>query len=255
MRVSEHKISKVCKEIESKKYLTITNTPNGYAKLCCYTVKLLQKNNIMTSYENICVAMWIMFPSAEHLHLSGFEDMPDTDYMEKLIKLRSTPKAGNYLIGGNYMGRTSEYGLPWRLTKKGERFAKEAEVIIQSSVKDHVEPQMISVEINPNRRGTINYDTEINPILNSNLYKRFFEELHSEGNADISSNNVISEQEICSTFNIYYPTHDLKQKVQSKKKVLRDLLSMMNADGVSTDKATALKMFLTWLDNREINYE
>jgi hypothetical protein len=256
LRVSEHKISKVCKEIDKNKYLPIINASYGYAKLCCYTVKALQNHNITTSYENICVGLWLMFPSAERLHLSGFEDMPDTDFMEKLIKLRSKPGSGNYLTGGNYKGRTSEFGLPWRLTKKGETYAKQADDIIKGSRKENDIAISNNAAKRDTRRGTINYDTQINPILSSNLYKKFQEELDLTGSLDRESSDVvISEQEICSAFGIYYPTYNLKQKVESKKKALKNLLSMMVTDGIISENASAIRLFLKWLDKRKIGYE
>lgn len=257
MKVSEHKISKICKEIDQKKYLPIIiHGSYGYAKLCCYTIKILQKHNITTSYENICVGLWIMFPKAERLHLSGFEDMPDTDFMEKIIKLRSKPDSGNYLIGGNYRGRTSEFGLPWRLNKRGETFAMEANDIIMGRRKENESLQSKQIKKHDTRRGTINYDTQINPILNSTLFKKFQEELETVGSVGrILSEETISEQEICSTFGIYYPTYNLKQKVESKKRSLKNLLSMMGSDGVISENASALRMFLRWLDSRKIRYE
>jgi hypothetical protein len=235
--------------------MPIANSPSGYAKLCCYTVKILQENNVTTSYENICVGMWLMFPKAERLQLSGFEDMPDTDFMEKLIKLRSTSKAGNYLIGGNYKGRTSEYGLPWRLTQRGKSFAREVEEALAGKVSSHINKQTL-YEQHAGRRGTINYDTQINPVLSSNLYKKFEEGLILVGDeTQVLPGYAISAAEICSALRIYYPSENLKQKVEQKKKALKDLLSMMESDGISTDKATAVMKFLTWLDRREVLYE
>ena len=234
----------------------ITHGSYGYAKLCCYTVKILQEHRITTSYENICVGLWIMFPKAERWHLSGFEDMPDTDFMEKIIKLRSKPDSGNYLIGGNYRGRTSEFGLPWRLNKRGESFAKEANDIIMGKTKDYETIQSKQVIKQVTRRGTINYDTQLNPILNSTLFNKFQEGVHSGENVEsMSSNEAISEQEICSTFGIYYPTYNLKQKVDAKKKSLKNLLSMMSSDGVFSENASVLRKFLKWLDGRKIKYE
>ena len=97
MEMKEHAIYKICKEYDSEKYLAIASQSSGYAKLCCYAVKKLNENEIVSSYENICVALWLMFPKYEKFHLKGFDDMPDTDYMEKIIKL-PTLKSGTEIM-------------------------------------------------------------------------------------------------------------------------------------------------------------
>ena len=123
MKIKDHEISKVCTELDSTRYIALSEMKYGYGKLCCYTVKLLGDNEITTSYENICVAMWLLFPKAKNFHLAGFDDMPDTDYMEKLVKLRSTLNDQGYLIGGNTKAKTHR---PWKLTLKGSKLAEEA---------------------------------------------------------------------------------------------------------------------------------
>jgi len=126
IEMKEHAINKTCKEHDPEKYLAIASQSLGYAKLCCYAVKKLNENEIVTSYENICVALWRMFPKCENFHLTGFEDMPDTDYMEKLIKLRSTPNDQGYLTGGNVGTHAKKFRKPWQLTRKGQLYANEA---------------------------------------------------------------------------------------------------------------------------------
>ena len=211
----------------------------------------------MTSYENICVALWIMFPKADRLHLSGFENMPDTDFMEKLIKLRSMSKDGNYLIGGNYRGRTSEYGLPWKLTSKGQAYANEVEQALKGiGVRNYILDEKKKEIKQANRRGTINYDTQIDPILNSNLFKKFHEKLLSVKNPnEVLPEYTVSAPEICSAFHIYYPSYNLKQKVEEKKKSLRSWLAMVRSDRMNTEKAVALREFLMWLSKRDIDYD
>ena len=125
MEMKEHAIYKTCKEHDPEKYVAIASQSSGYAKLCCYAVKKLNENEIVTSYENICVALWLMFPKYEKFHLKGFDDMPDTDYMEKIIKLRSTPTQQDYLTGGN-VGFDKNIQNPWQLTRKGQVYAEEA---------------------------------------------------------------------------------------------------------------------------------
>ena len=133
IEMKEHVINKTCKEHDPEKYLAIASQSLGYAKLCCYAVKKLNENEIVTSYENICVALWRMFPKCEKFHLAGFEDMPDTDYMEKLIKLRGTPKNQGYLDGGHIGTHNESLRHPWKLTRKGQLYAQEAENIFSGT--------------------------------------------------------------------------------------------------------------------------
>ena len=73
-----------------------------------------------------------MFPKFEKFHLKGFDDMPDTDYMEKVIKLRSTPKEQDYLTGGNVGTKNKNLRSPWMLTRKGQLYANEAESVVEN---------------------------------------------------------------------------------------------------------------------------
>ena len=75
MKLSEHKISKVLKEQDTKKASAAAGETSGHTKLACYAVKILNENNIVASYENICAAMWTMFPKIDRFHLYGFDDI------------------------------------------------------------------------------------------------------------------------------------------------------------------------------------
>ena len=134
MKISDHELSKVCKKVDVKKYGGLLSDGKGYQKLCCYAVKLLDDNSIITSYENICVALWKMFPEADRFHLYGFDDMPDTDFMEKLVKLRGV-HTHEVIMGGNVHGQTTKYGFPYHLTTKGLDWAEETEEILTGTAK------------------------------------------------------------------------------------------------------------------------
>jgi hypothetical protein len=166
MKINDHEISKVCTELESEKYLGLASQSAGYAKLCCYAVKKLNENQIVTTYENICVALWLMFPKFEKFHLKGFDDMPDTDYMEKVIKLRSTPKEQDYLTGGNVGTRNKTLRSPWMLTRKGQLYANEAESVFSGRI---AAPEQKITHDEPN--DTIN--NTFRKIWDSTLFEQF----------------------------------------------------------------------------------
>ena len=242
MKIADHEISKVCTEQDQVKYLRIATEPIGYAKLCCYAIKKLRDKEITTGYENICVALWKMFPKAPRFQLSGFEDFPDTDFMEKLIKLRSTPKNQGYLIGGNFQGKTSQFGSPWNLTRKGQAYAKEVEEIfigiVEAPSKKNSKPKSEMT------LGTINYETAFKPIWKSRLYQQFQEEQH-ELNVDAPS--------ICAAVDMFYSSDTLKKDFQERYQFYMRNIESAKKDGISNNKIEQTKKFLEWLKHKVVS--
>ena len=131
MKLSEHKISKVLKEQDSKKASAAVGVTSGYMKLCCYALKKLDENNIIATFENICAALWVMFPKVDKMHLFGFDDIPDTDLMMKAIKMRSWH---DYQVFGGGNSKDKKSQEPWYLTEKGALWAKEVEGILSGKI-------------------------------------------------------------------------------------------------------------------------
>ena len=230
MEMKEHAIYKTCKEHDPEKYLAIASQSSGYAKLCCYAVKKLNENEIVSSYENICVALWRMFPKCEKFHLTGFEDMPDTDYMEKLIKLRSTPKNQGYLTGGNVL-RDTEHRKPWQLTRKGEVYAQEARNIFSGNV------EAPEVRKNNTKNTPDSFVNTFNSLWESDLFLRF-----TENNLPDSVDALL----VCATFDMNYSprrfTDDFKRQLD---KFETDLNSFEK--DISDKRIEQTRKFLAWL--------
>ena len=230
MKIKDHGISLVCKEHEVEKYLAIASQPSGYSKMCCYAVKKLNENEITTSYENICVALWLMFPKAEKFHISNFEDMPDTDYMEKLIKLRSTSTNQGYLTGGNVGTKDKKFRNPWQLTRKGQIYAKEVESVFSGAVDA---PKIIKKDVKP----PDNFVNTFNKLWESDLYIQF------------SKNQVpdlIDDIIVCATFDMSYSPRRFKDDFKRKCMQFEKYLNSFEKD-ISDKRIEQTRKFLAWL--------
>ena len=230
MKMKEHAIYKICKEHDSEKYLAIVSQSSGYAKLCCYAVKKLNENEIVSSYENICVALWLMFPKYEKFHLKGFDDMPDTDYMEKIIKLRSTPTQQDYLTGGN-VGFDKNIQNPWQLTRKGQVYAEEAENIFSGKVVAP-EKRESAVKKTPNA-----FNNTFSKLWQSNLFKQF-----DEDQAPDSVDKLL----VCAAFHMSYSPTRFVDDFNRRTKQFESDLNAFEKD-ISDDRIDKTRKFLVWL--------
>lgn len=229
MKIWDHEIHKICKEQDPEKYIALTNVSLGYAKLCCYAVKELNKKEIVTSYENICVALWLMFPKADNFHLTDFDDMPDTDFMEKLIKLRSRPSEQGYLTGGT-IGQDKKLKTPWQLTKKGQVYAKEAASILSGEIQapDSIEKEQKAPE---------NFENTFEKIWKSDLYIQF-----SNGDAP----DKIDEFMACATLDMFYSQRRFKEDFNKKIDLLGQKLNSFEKD-ISDKRIDSTRKFLAWM--------
>ena len=230
MKIADHEISKVCTELESEKYLGLANQSAGYAKLCCYAVKKLNENQIVTTYENICVALWLMFPKFEKFHLKGFDDMPDTDYMEKVIKLRSTPKEQDYLTGGN-VGFDKSLRSPWKLTRKGQIYAEEAERIFSGETEA---PANTKTET---KKTSHSFENTFRSIWQSDLYQQFTENQIPES---------VDEILACATLDMNYSPRRFSDDFNRKISNYENDLKAFEKD-ISDKRIEVTRKFLAWL--------
>ena len=232
MEIKEHAIYKTCKEHDTEKYLAIASQSSGYAKLCCYAVKKLNENEIVSSYENICVALWRMFSKCEKFHLTGFEDMPDTDYMEKLVKLRGPPNDQGYLDGGNVGTHDKSLRHPWKLTRKGQMYAQEAENIFSGNI---VTPEIRKNDDTDNRK--LRLINTFNNLWKSDLYIQF------------DKNEIpdsIDELLVCATFDMLYSPKRFKDDFKKKLSKFESNLNAFEKD-TSDNRIDKTRKFLAWI--------
>jgi len=230
MKIKDHEIFRVCGDHDVEKYSAIASQSSGYSKLCCYAVKKLNENEITASYENICVALWLMFPKAEKFHIAGFDDMPDTDYMEKVIKLRSTANNEGYLTGGN-VGYEKKFRKPWQLTRKGQHYADEVENIFSGNI---AAPEKRKTESEPQ------YTVEniFNKIWQSDLFIQF-----TKNQAPDSVDHLV----VCATFDMRYSQSRFKDDFKSKWESFVHHLNSFEKTGISDERFEQTRKFLNWL--------
>ena len=230
MKIKDHEIFKVCTEFESEKYLGLASQSAGYAKLCCYAVKILNENQIVTTYENICVALWLMFPKFEKFHLKGFDDMPDTDYMEKVIKLRSTPKEQDYLTGG-HVGFKHKLKSPWMLTRKGQIYAEEAKRIFSGETEAPITTK------DESKKTSYSFENTFSAIWKSDLYEQFTENQFPES---------LDEILVCGTLDMNYSPRRFSDDFKRKISNLENNLKAFEKD-ISDKRIEETRKFLAWL--------
>ena len=231
MKLLEHKISKVLKEQDTKKTNAAAGETSGHTKLACYAVKILNKNNIVASYENICAAMWTMFPKIDKFHLYGFDDVPDTDYMEKCIKLRGIHS--HYALTG---GSNTDQSIrePLALTEKGAVWANEVEGIltgkIQSSAKDK-----------QREKGQTDYHAnDLQEIANSELCKISIED----------PNTSVEKPEIAYALGIYYRDQKFDDDFKKKLKTIERWFKQRKTDKKHDELDTKVKDFINWISSK-----
>jgi hypothetical protein len=237
MKINDHEISKVCTELDSTRYVALSEMKYGYGKLCCYTVNLLGDNEITTSYENICVAMWLLFPKAKNFHLAGFDDMPDTDYMEKLVKLRSTLKDQGYLIGGNTKAKTHR---PWKLTLKGSKLAQEAKNFLEGKSVIGIKGKS---EQSSTKKGTMDYlkPFKENKTKETLVFKKF------ENNESIEN---LENSAICRSLGMIYSSSSFANDCKKQIKLLKQRITEARKDGIESQELDTYEKFLKWLDSQ-----
>ena len=231
MKLSEHKISKVLTEFDSKKASALAGEPSGYQKLTCYAVKTLNNSDIIASFENICAALWTMFPKVERFHLFGFEDIPEIDYMEKCIKLRGV-QTYHVLSGGNTIDK--KIHEPFYLTNKGALWAKEAEAILTGKITSSAKEKTLT-------EGTLDYhEIDLTKIINSELCKISKEEPETS----------IEKPEIAYALGIYFMDKRFENDLKAKIKEIQKWLKQRKTDKKETELDEKTSDFIDWIRSK-----
>lgn len=229
MKLSEHKISKVLKELDPKKYKTVAGEKSGYMKLVCYTLKTLEENKIIPTYENICAALWVMFPQADKFHLYGFDDIPDIDLMEKLIKLRSWH---DYKVFGGGNTKDKSGNEPWYLTERGALWAREASAILTGKIPS-------SAKEKPREEGSSkNYTDQLKKIVDSELYRLYKENPTQE---------TVRKSSIAPILGIYFIDKTFNKDFSKRKNEIFDYLKKRKNENKNTELDIQVKSFLEWI--------
>ena len=149
---TKKKIIKLCKYYDFEKYKDI-----DLNSLVVYVIDFLEKNVIPLSFENICVATFLMFP--KKFSLLDFDEYPDATRVNRVL-LHLRPKYENLAEGNVKSG--------FILTERGKLKVKTTKSLLnQDSEGEHIETRHKF----ENKR--------IDEVKNSITYKKY-----TEGNFD-----------------------------------------------------------------------
>ena len=231
MKLLEHKISKVLTKQDTKKASAAAGETSGHTKLACYAVKILNENNIVASYENICAAMWTMFPKIDKFHLYGFDDIPDTDYMEKCIKLRGI-QSHDALTGGSNPDKSIRE--PLALTEKGAVWASEVEGILTGKIRS-------SAKDKQREKGQTDYHAkDLRKIIDSELCKISIED----------PNTSVEKPEIAYALGVYYRDKTFDADFKKRLKTIDGWLKQRKTDKKHGELDIKIKDFISWLRSK-----
>ena len=252
MKVSEHNISKVCKKEKKDRYMQLTNTPDGLLRLICYAVDFLIKKKIETSYPNICVAVWKMFPDTKRFQLEPFTDFPDTNEMERFIKSHAMPKYKNVMRGGS--SKSGNERMPYQLTDKGKQWAEEAALILSGKKRASAKITVSKSKKTAGAYRQTDYNKIFKSVVTSNLFKLYEEELEG-GTKNVMSDYKITKLEAVNFLGLPYPMSNLKKVGEAQLAHLVESVKRSRDDKADFEKQDSIESFLNWVEKKGVNYD
>ena len=150
-------VRRICKPFPYEKYKKISMT-----RLAAYAIRLLEDNNVFLSFENVAVALFLMFP--KKFCMVGYDEYPDTNRIGRTVNLQLRPKYQNIAFGDPKTG--------YSLTDKGENTAIHIKRILEGEEKGT--NSGISRVRNDISKRTRSPETEIErKILSRYLYDKY----------------------------------------------------------------------------------
>src|SRR3989344_5355361 len=158
------KLKKICLSYDYNKYKNI-----DLNSLAAFTIKHLQDNKVFLNFENIAVALYLMFPTK--FCMIGYEEYPDTNRINRTVNLQLRPKYQNIAFGDSKKG--------YYLTNKGKALSEQVEKILHGA---GLNLKIKKSEINDtNSKRTINIHEEIeNKIKSKYLFNKYLTNNTSE---------------------------------------------------------------------------
>ena len=152
--MSENEKLRSIKEIDYDKYVDISSLE----KLAAYGIKYLEDNNITTTWTNLVIATYYLFPRKFAIS-EDFIDFPNAERLNRTLMHLVPPKGRNYAIGSTK--------VDYKLTPLGKQIAAEVEKTICGEAKTVGRKQeIISKTKNTSMKCYLD-------IVQSNEYKQF----------------------------------------------------------------------------------
>ena len=152
--MSENEKLRSIKQIDYDKYVDISSLE----KLAAYGIKYLEDNNITTTWTNLVIATYYLFPRKFAIS-EDFIDFPNAERLNRTLMHLVPPKGRNYAIGSTK--------VDYRLTPLGKEIAAEVEKTICGEAKIVGRKQEVISKVK-NTSMKCYFD-----IVQSNEYKQF----------------------------------------------------------------------------------
>lgn len=153
---------RLIKEIDYDKYVDISSLE----KLAAYGIKYLEDNDITTTWTNLVIATYYLFPRKFAIS-EDFLDFPNAERLNRTLMHLVPPKGRNYAIGSTK--------VDYKLTPLGKEIAAEVEKTICGEAKVIGRKQEV---ISKTKNTSMKYYLD---IIESKEYKQFL----NDNNVDI----------------------------------------------------------------------
>ena len=148
------------KEIDYDRYVDISSLE----KMAAYAIKYLEDNDINTTWTNVVIATYSLFPRRFAIS-EDFLDFPNAERISRTLMHLVPPKGRNYAIGSSKIDYT--------LTPLGREVANEVEIIInnEAAVKNRKQEVISSIKTTPMTSYTdIKNSLELKKYCDNNEY-------------------------------------------------------------------------------------
>ena len=152
--MSENEKLRYIKEVDYDRYVDISSLE----KLAAYAIKYLNDNDIVTTWTNLVIAIYKLFPRRFAIS-EDFIDFPNAERINRTLMHLVPPKGRNYAIGSSKIDYT--------LTPLGKSIADEVESVImhEAKVKNRKQEVISSIKATPM--------TSYTEIIESSEYKNY----------------------------------------------------------------------------------
>ncbi len=136
--MSDNEKLRKIKEIDYDRYVDISSLE----KLAAYAIKYLEDNNITTTWTNLVIATYYLFPRKFAIS-EEFIDFPNAERLNRTLMHLVPPKGRNYAIGSSK--------IDYVLTPLGRSVAEEVEVTInkEAVVKNRKQEVISAIKTTP----------------------------------------------------------------------------------------------------------
>lgn len=155
--MNENEKLRAIKEIDYDRYVDISSLE----KMAAYAIKYLEDNEINTTWTNVVIATYSLFPRRFAIS-EDFLDFPNAERISRTLMHLVPPKGRNYAIGSSKIDYT--------LTPLGREIANEVESIInkEAAIKNRKQEVISSIKTTAM--------TTYTEIANSMEFKKFNEQ-------------------------------------------------------------------------------